>query len=58
VGAGKIAGWEAISDYVVLGPTVHPRPDIARVYDRAYREWRELGSVTTPVAHTLSERTR
>jgi xylulokinase len=58
VGAGAIRDWEAISEYVVLGPTVHPRPEMTTIYDRAYLEWRELGSVTASVAHKLSERTR
>ncbi len=58
VGAGHIPTWEAISDYVALGPTVHPRPEVTALYDRAYLEWRELGAVTTPVAHKLSQRTR
>lgn len=58
VGAGEIADWEAISDYVVFGPTVRPRPEVTKTYDRAYLEWRELANVTTSVAHKLSERTR
>lgn len=58
VGVSVIDSLESISDYVRLGPTVTPDPEMTRVYDQAYAEWRELGTMTTPLAHQLTERTR
>jgi xylulokinase len=58
VGVSVIDDLESIGDYVHLGPTVTPNPERTRVYDLAYAQWRELGAVTTPLAHQLAERTR
>jgi xylulokinase len=58
VGASQIDGFERISDYVTLGPSVEPRLEVHHTYELAYHQWRELSDVTTPLAHQLSERTR
>lgn len=58
VGVSVIDSLESIGEYVHLGPTVRPDPEKTRLYDKAYAEWRELGAVTTTVAHHLAERTR
>jgi xylulokinase len=58
IGAGVIAGWGSIEEYVELGPTVKPREEMVKIYDLAYKEWRNLGEATTPLSHRLAERTR
>lgn len=58
IGAGVIAGWGSIGEYVELGPTVKPREEMVKIYDLAYKEWRNLGEATTPLSHRLAERTR
>jgi len=58
VGIAVIDSLESISDYVHLGQPVRPNAENAKIYDLAYAQWRDLGSVTTPIAHQLSERTR
>ena len=58
VGVSVVDSLESIGEYVHLGPTVSPDPEKTRLYDQAYAEWRELGAVTTPLAHQLAERTR
>ena len=57
-GAGVIPSLASIDDYVRLGPTVTPDPSRSAEYDRAYAQWRELGELTTDLAHRVSERTR
>jgi xylulokinase len=58
VGVSAVDSLESIGDYVHLGPTVTPDADTTKIYDLAYSQWRELGAVTTPIAHQLAERTR
>lgn len=58
VGASVVDSFESISDYVHLGQTVWPDREKTVAYDIAYAQWRDLGAVTTPLAHQLSERTR
>lgn len=58
VGVGAVESLESISDYVRLGATVQPNSSKTTLYNVAYEQWRELATVTTPIAHRLSERTR
>ena len=58
VGAGAIDSLASIEDYVTLGPTVVPDAQRSAVYDLAYAQWRELGDLTTDLAHRVAERTR
>ena len=58
IGAEVIAGWGSIEEYVELGPTVKPREEMVKIYDLAYKDWRDLGEATTPLSHRLAERTR
>lgn len=57
-GVGAIKSLESISQYIQVGETVNPIPENVARYSIAYSEWRELASVTQPIAHQLSERTR
>jgi xylulokinase len=58
VGVSVVESLHSMSDYVGLGPTVTPDADKTLIYDLAYAQWRELGRVTTPIAHELAQRTR
>jgi len=58
VGVGVVESLESINEYVRLGDAIQPNLDRTAVYNVAYAQWRELATVTTPIAHQLSERTR
>jgi xylulokinase len=58
VGVGIVESLESINEYVRLGDAIQPNLDRTAVYNVAYAQWRELATVTTPIAHQLSERTR
>lgn len=58
VGHGDIANMTEIGKFVSLGETVKPNPANVAVYDVAYRQWLELNTATTSIAHELAERTR
>jgi len=58
VGVGAVESLESITQYVRLGDVVQPNLNKTAVYNVAYAQWRELATVTTPLAHQLSERTR
>ncbi|SCX03520.1 FGGY-family carbohydrate kinase [Candidatus Aquiluna sp. UB-MaderosW2red] len=58
VGVGVLDSLASIRNYVRLGDAIHPNLNKTAIYNVAYAQWRELATVTTPVAHQLSERTR
>jgi xylulokinase len=58
VGVGVVESLASINEYVRLGDAIQPNLDRTAVYNVAYAQWRELATVTTPIAHQLSERTR
>jgi xylulokinase len=57
IGAGTLSGWSESHRFLKLGEPVIPDPERAAIYDEAYVEWRTLGLVTTPISHSLAQRT-
>lgn len=57
IGVDALAGWSSIERFLELGEPLEPRPEQAGRYLEAYAEWRELGIVTAPVSHRITERT-
>jgi xylulokinase len=58
VGVGVVDSLASINEYVRLGDAIQPNLNKTAIYNVAYAQWRELATVTTPIAHQLSERTR
>jgi xylulokinase len=58
IGVGTLDGWADANRFVTLDSPVVPDPQRKQVYDDAYVHWRELGDVTTPVAHAIARRGR
>ncbi|KHK95497.1 carbohydrate kinase [Microbacterium mangrovi] len=58
IGAGEIAGWDGVHDYLTLDTPVEPDPGNVRLYDERYAEWRALGGALAPVSHRISARNR
>lgn len=58
VGQGSIADLSEINRFVSLGETVKPNPENVETYNQAFKQWHELNSATTSIAHELAERTR
>ena len=58
VGVGVVDSLASINEYVRLGDAIQPNLNKTAIYKVAYAQWRELATVTTPIAHQLSERTR
>jgi xylulokinase len=58
VGVGVVDSLASINEYLRLGDAIQPNLNKTAIYNVAYAQWRELATVTTPIAHQLSERTR
>lgn len=58
IGAGLLPGWAAGAALARTSEPVEPDPGTAGRYLQAYELWRQLGAVTTPLAHRLAERDR
>lgn len=58
MGAGAIGWDEPVGRFSQLGTPVRPDAAKVRVYDDAYRLWRELGDALTPISHALARRGR
>jgi sugar (pentulose or hexulose) kinase len=56
LGVGLLHNWTEIERYVHLDDPVIPNSQLARVYNDAYEEWRTFGTITTDLAHRLSDR--
>jgi xylulokinase len=56
LGVGLLHNWTDIERYIQLGAPVIPNLQHADVYNDAYEEWSEFGTITTNLAHRLSDR--
>jgi xylulokinase len=56
LGVGLLQEWDAIERYIKLDSAVIPNQRHANVYNAAYEEWSEFGTVTTELSHRLSDR--
>ena len=56
LGVGLLQNWTEIERYIHLDALVIPNSQHADVYNDAYEEWRRFGSITTDLAHRLSDR--
>jgi len=56
LGVGLLQNWTEIERYIHLDALVIPNPQHSDVYNDAYEEWRKFGSITTDLAHRLSDR--
>ena len=53
IGAEVLAGTDAAADLIRVAETLHPNPEAGRVYDTAFRRFREAKEALTPVNHAL-----
>jgi xylulokinase len=58
IGIGALDDWADAARFVALAPPVVPDPTRRDRYDDAYRRWRELGDVMTPVLHGITRSAR
>lgn len=56
LGVGLVHNWTEIERYIQLDALVIPNAQLADVYNDAYEEWRQFGTITTDLAHRLSDR--
>ena len=55
VGSGALAGWDAVSHYVMLGEVIAPSEKNAEVYKEGYQMYLDLQQILAPTAHRLAK---
>jgi len=58
MGTGVMASWDAIGEFVRLGPPIEPRSETAAVYEEGYTLYNTLDTAIRPLSHALARRGR
>lgn len=55
---GAIASWDAVGEFVRLGPPIEPRSEVTAVYEEGYSMYTELDPAIRSLSHALARRGR